>query len=134
MGSYTVRKLTLLMFFVFGCLAWPGLALAQEPQPTPDTGYHFDPLDIPAAPYDIPLGDFTSSDFINNVGSYALTVLVLLDSYSVLGKFVVILLGFSMIWWVYGFVTKRRKLPKVTNDNDDDEVDNTPRRYPINYY
>lgn len=117
MGSNTICKL---IFPLLLLLAWPGLALAQQPEPTPNTPYHFDPVTIPDAPHEVPMGNFNDVDFINSVGSYALTVLVLLDSYNVLGSFVVILVSCTAVWWVYGFVTKRRSRPTRTNDTDDD--------------
>jgi hypothetical protein len=85
-------------------------ALAQGPEPTPDLPYHFEPLEIGDAPHDIPI-NFTTPDFINKVGSYALTVFTLLDKYQVLGIFVVIMLGLSALWWLYSFVTDRPVLP-----------------------
>lgn len=80
--------------------------------PTPELPYHFEPLPIPEAPHQIPI-NFTTPDFINQVGSYALTLLVLLDQYQVLGIFVVIMLGLSALWWLYSFVTDRPILPTL---------------------
>lgn len=116
MGSNTLCKL-IVIWLACCWAAWPGLALAQQPKATPDTPYHFDPVTIPDPPHDVPMANFESIEFVNDVGSYALTVLVLLDSYNVLGNFVVILVSVSAVWWVYGFVTKRRPRPTKTNDD-----------------
>lgn len=94
------------------CYLLPATAYAQGPEPTPDLPYHFEPLPITDAPHDIPI-NFTTPDFINAVGSYALTVFTLLDKYNVLGIFVVIMLGLGALWWLYSFVTDRPIMPKL---------------------
>ena len=84
----------------------PAVALAQGPGPTPETPYNFEPIEIPDAPFHVPV-DIANVDFINDVGSYALTVFTLLDKYNVLGIFVVIMVGLSVLWWLYSFVTDK---------------------------
>jgi hypothetical protein len=84
----------------------PAVALAQGPADEPETPYHFEPIEIPEPEHQIPI-DIANVDFINQVGSYALTVFTLLDKYNVLGIFVVILVGLSALWWLYSFVTDK---------------------------
>jgi hypothetical protein len=89
-------------------------ALAQSPPATPDLPYHFEPVDFdPNAAPELPLPSVTTPDFINALGSYALTVFSLLDKYQVLGIFVVIMLGLSALWWLYSFVTDKPVNPSL---------------------
>ena len=69
--------------------------------------YHFEIIDFsgatgPALPAIDLLG---SIDFINLVGSIAVTMFSLLDQYSFLGHFVVILAALGTIFWLYTFVS-----------------------------
>jgi hypothetical protein len=99
-------------FALLLALALAAPALAQEPPP--DLPYHFEPIEIPPPEHEVPI-NITGPDFINLIGSYALTLFTLLDQYQVLGIFVVIMLGLSALWWLWSFVTDR-PVPADTMD------------------
>jgi len=92
-------------------LCLPGLAHAQEPTPTPPTPYTFEPVietDDPAPP-PVAIDDLLiAPETINSIGSYAVTLWAMLDSFAgggVLAILVIILAGVGVIRyiakWVY---------------------------------
>lgn len=94
---------------LFFSLATPALAaepmeLSYTTAQTVTLPYNFTPRPIIEPPNELPI-NFVNVDFINNVGSYALTVFTILDQYQVLAIFVVIMLALSALWWLYTFVT-----------------------------
>jgi hypothetical protein len=124
-------KKALIAAFTF-CLTFsfslPTVALAQGPAPTPDLPYHFEPLEIGPPEHEIPI-NFTTPEFINDVGSYALTLFTLLDQYNVLGIFVVIMVGLSALWWLYSFVTDRPIIPTLNISGGLDVADDVADHY-----
>jgi len=105
-----VKKSLLILcaFLLNFSLSLPTVALAQSPPATPDLPYHFEPVDFdPNAAPALPLPSVYTPDFINALGSYALTVFAMFDQWNVLGIFVVIMLGLSALWWLHSFVTDR---------------------------
>lgn len=66
--------------------------------------YTFEPIPIPTPEFSL-MPDFTDVTFINNMGSYALTVFSMLDALAFLGALVVIYLSVRVLIWLYGFVT-----------------------------
>lgn len=84
---------------------WP--ALAQEPTPTvpADTGYDFQQYDFESV-NTIDLSDklavFSAPQFINPMGSTAITIWGMINVSNVMSIFVVLLLGLAVVWWVYG--------------------------------
>ncbi|NJN95686.1 MAG: hypothetical protein HC875_17025 [Anaerolineales bacterium] len=125
-------KYLIIFSIVISSFILPPSSFAQSPEPTPDLDlpYHFEPVDFDenAAP-DLPLPSVTTPDFINKVGSYALTVFSLLDKYQVLGIFVVIMLGLSCLWWLYSFVTDRPVLPTLNVSGGLDMADQVGDAY-----
>lgn len=102
-----------LFFAVLLVLAIAAPVYAQEPTPEPEiTGfsmpYTFEPVDIEGEPTGINLGSIIGSvPFINKLGSYVVTLWVMLDEFAgggVLAYFVIILLGIGFIRWVASFV------------------------------
>lgn len=94
---------------LFFALAAPALAaepmeLSYTTAQTITLPYNFEPRPIIEPPNELPI-NFIDVEFINNVGSYALTVFTILDQYQVLAIFVVIMLALSALWWLYTFVT-----------------------------
>lgn len=106
-----MKYLTALVFSLL--LLVPGPALAASPwdiQPTAaqttTLPFEFAPLEIGSSPYQV-LPDFTSISFINQMGSYALTVFSMMDKLQFLGILVVLLLAIRAVWWLYSFVTDK---------------------------
>lgn len=116
LGSNTIHKLIVGVCLVLLAAAMPGPAMAQGPAPTPDIPYHFEPLEIPPAEHTVPV-NVVDTNFISDVGSYALTLFKILDDQSVLGNFVVIMVGLWCVWWIYRYVSRRPTTPgKVESD------------------
>jgi len=99
---YLVIPLILMMLL-------PLPALAQQPTPTvpTDTGYTFEPYDFENGnTVDISgeLAVFMEPQFIDPMGSTAITVWGMIDAADVMGIFIVLLLGLAVVWWVYSWV------------------------------
>ena len=99
---YVVLSLFLMMLL-------PLPALAQEPTPTAptDTGYTFQPYDFENGnTVDISdeLAVFMEPQFIDPMGSTAITVWGMIDAADVMGIFIVLLLGLAVVWWMYSWV------------------------------
>lgn len=70
--------------------------------------YHFEVIDFSGATGpSLPTIDLSSVDFINTVGSIAVTIFSLLDQYAILGIFVLILAALGVVWWLFSVVSGR---------------------------
>lgn len=76
-------------------------------QTTTTLPYEFEPIDFERP--DLPtLGiDLLDVDFINQVGSMALTLFTIFDKYYILGIFMVILVSLIAVAWLWTYVTDR---------------------------
>lgn len=76
-------------------------------QTTTTLPYEFEPIDFERP--DLPtLGiDLLDVEFINNVGSMALTLFTIFDKYYILGIFMVILVSLIAVAWLWTYVTDR---------------------------
>ncbi len=106
-------------------LNYPFSVYAQGPEPVPtptltfENPYTFNPLDLEGGednPTIIDLGEkIRNVGFINQLGSIAVTVWVILDNFAgegVLGYYVVFLLGVGCILWAASFILSRPKTEK----------------------
>jgi hypothetical protein len=108
-----MKQLLIISLLLISSFILPPSSFAQEPTPD-DLPYHFEPVEFdPNAAPELPLPSVTRPDFINALGSYALTVFAMMDQWNVLGIFVVITLGLGALWWLYSFVADRPVLPKL---------------------
>jgi len=93
-------------------------AQAQQPTPAPGGGgitverdselpYTFETIDYETegTPFSSQLNLFGNANFINLMGSTALTLFSLVDTQNVLAIFVVILLAMWLLWRIYKFTT-----------------------------
>lgn len=97
-----------------------GQALAAEPADirytpvqTSTLPFDFEPVTIGTPVHQIIPDFFADVSFINQVGSIALTVWEIVDTWSVIGILVVILLSLRFVWWLYGLVTEQSTSPAV---------------------
>lgn len=67
--------------------------------------YSFEPIEIPDPPVSLEI-DLVDTDFINNTGSMALTLFSILEDFSILGIFLVILLAVGAVFWLWTMVTE----------------------------
>jgi len=69
------------------------------------TPYEFEPFPIstPSTPPLLP--DFAGIDFVNLVGSSALTLFSILELLEFIGILVLIIIALRVLWWIYGLVT-----------------------------
>lgn len=79
--------------------------VAYTPAQTITLPYSFAPLPIGTPEHTIPALNLASVEFVNSMGSYALTLYSILDKLAILGIFVVLILAVRAVWWLYGFVT-----------------------------
>lgn len=143
-----------LVMAVFLFLLIAGPVYAQDPTPAPGGGgidveqddlpYHFEPITYTTTggPISTHLDVFFGADFINRIGSVALTLFTIVDAKNVLGIFVVFLLAVWLLWRIYKFTTT--STPDGTaNLNVYDDPDGGPeesdeyileRRYSSNPY
>lgn len=110
MGFNTLwLKLTLVICLFFWLtppiLAAEPLNMTVTAAQTITIPYVFEPLPLATPEYSF-MPDFTNETFINNVGSYALTIFSMLDALAFLGALVVIYLSIRVLIWLYGFVTE----------------------------
>lgn len=115
-------KKLLAALFIFLLLAAPAYAQA----PTEDQTFENDPFDFEVRDYDTGeenavttglLDLLTSADFINEVGSIAVSIWAMLDNFAgggVFGYYAVIVAGVLVIGWLAAFVMKQRKAARST--------------------
>jgi len=101
-----------IIFLSILIVTWPGHALAQSPNDgggaidveADETGYNFEPYTYTTETAINEHIDIIDTNFINSMGSSAMTLFTLFDQIGFLGIFVVLLLALAILWRIYGFV------------------------------
>jgi len=107
-----IRFLSPLCLSVILLFGWPGYSSAQSPNDgggaidveADETGYEFAPYEYDTETMISDEIDIIDTNFINTVGSSAMTLFTLFDGVGFLGIFVVLLLALAILWRIYGFV------------------------------
>jgi hypothetical protein len=107
-----INVLSLLCLSVLLFFTWPEPSLAQSPNDgggaidveADETGYNFEPYTYTTETAINEHIDIIDTNFINSLGSSAMTLFTLFDQIGFLGIFVVLLLALAILWRIYGFV------------------------------
>lgn len=145
-----MKAIFALISTAFLAVAMTAPALAQGPTPTPGGSGGGIPVNRDPLPYDFEVYNYDTSNtpmsdnlnlganFYNPVGSTAITMFSLFDSWNVLGIFVVLLLATAMLWRVHKFTTTSTPSGQVdinipSGEDEAPEYD-LERRYTSNPY
>lgn len=105
----------LFLFLVIPAHAEAGGGYTKTPDPVMLTStqaqtitlpYEFEAIDYSSAATEDLNINLTDVSFINQVGSIALTLMSILDSFAILGIFVVLLLAIGVVFWIWSLVTE----------------------------
>ena len=131
-----INVLSLLCLSVLLFFTWPEPSLAQSPNDgggaidveADETGYNFEPYTYTTETAINEHIDIIDTNFINSLGSSAMTLFTLFEGVGFMGVYVVLILALGVLWIIYGFVIGEKIPPGIETPRQGNPFRSSRRR------